>query len=1076
MVLQAPRCVPLVLRLVRAFALAGIALLLLYLAAINVFLSTSLFGTVVNAKPDVIDIHFDRAWSLIPGIVHARHISIRGQDGDIEWLLRIDDVRFRVSFVWLAKQRFAARDVRGKGLSFRLRHRLATAPSSPADVADLPPIEGLPPYTLRPRQTPSRGDWNDEYYDLWSAHLEDVVADDTREVWIDHARFEGSAHIEGRFFFRPVREVEVGPARVALEHGAVSTGRGPVVEGLDGSKFDVTITRFDPRITGGSDALAHVTLNSDLHGTLPEIARLAAWPASLKAEGAAQVRRAVLRVSSGVLEAGSHFDVAFASLAVAGPGLRATGELGLTADVAREDGGPKSRLTFHAEAMNLLAFQLQPRAPPSKPFLRVPRVDATGNSAALALARPFDDLHAVVDLAESDLPDARALSRYVPAGTPVGIAGGRAQTSGRLEIWLAEKRAAASASLRARDLDLRVGELRLRGRTSVRAWFGSFHFGTHSLEDARVEVTGTDGSLASARAPDTPLVHVGTLRLDARAPQVDLRNPLARLSVTIAMPTADVVSLGLLHAYLPKGSAMPVVAGHGRFSLDGKLTLAGAVARGTLDIAAKRLLFAYRDLELAAGVRVSASVHDWHWVKGDLALDQARVDVERPTIRRGSASVGRAQTAASIAHVSVRASSPRFVFADPLAKLSVAATLAGGRVGDPAGLGVLLPEKTALWLDSDNGGFDADLRVDVERHIARGQVHARAFRMGAGGGALRIRGNVDLFADVTDWDLDRGRLSLTDSRVTIRQVEGRLRPGREGDLSPDDRSRSEQAADFSARRVALEVRSPGFDLENPALRGGDFHLVMEDAVLPRAPALDALLSPDSPVSIESGSARASADLTVSASERAARGAVDVSLSNGVVRVEGTRFSGDFRLRAGLQGYRPEEDLLGLSDARLEMRNVAVTGATASTAGWQGVATFSRASLRLKPAPELDGVVGLDARDARPLLAILFGGDFPGILVRVTDVPRLVGVAQVSVGPDRLALLDLSAGGGNVGLRGSYAAVGARRRGGVIARKWFLSVGLGLDDNNTWLRLFGLDGWLRRQRAAAVELLGAPPAR
>jgi hypothetical protein len=133
-------------------------------------------------------------------------------------------------------------------------------------------------------------------------------------------------------------------------------------------------------------------------------------------------------------------------------------------------------------------------------------------------------------------------------------------------------------------------------------------------------------------------------------------------------------------------------------------------------------------------------------------------------------------------------------------------------------------------------------------------------------------------------------------------------------------------------------------------------------------------------------------------------------------------------------------------------------------------------LRLEPEPQLDGVVGLDARDARPLLAVLFGSGFPGILVRVTDVPRLVGSARVSVGPDRLAVMDLSAGGGNVGLRGSYAAVGARHRGGVIARKCFLSIGLGLDDDGTHLRLFGLDGWLREQTNAAIKLLGGEAPR
>jgi hypothetical protein len=83
---------------------------------------------------------------------------------------------------------------------------------------------------------------------------------------------------------------------------------------------------------------------------------------------------------------------------------------------------------------------------------------------------------------------------------------------------------------------------------------------------------------------------------------------------------------------------------------------------------------------------------------------------------------------------------------------------------------------------------------------------------------------------------------------------------------------------------------------------------------------------------------------------------------------------------------------------------------------------------------------------------------------------LVGSARIAVGANRLALLDFGLGGGTVALRGSYAASGRHRRGAVIARKWFLSVGLRLDDDGLRLRLFGLDGWLRNERRAVLKLL------
>ncbi len=38
----------------------------LYLAGINIFLSTGLFEDLVDADPKTIDIHYERGWSIAP--------------------------------------------------------------------------------------------------------------------------------------------------------------------------------------------------------------------------------------------------------------------------------------------------------------------------------------------------------------------------------------------------------------------------------------------------------------------------------------------------------------------------------------------------------------------------------------------------------------------------------------------------------------------------------------------------------------------------------------------------------------------------------------------------------------------------------------------------------------------------------------------------------------------------------------------------------------------------------------------------------------------------------------------------
>ena len=118
----------------------------------------------------------------------------------------------------------------------------------------------------------------------------------------------------------------------------------------------------------------------------------------------------------------------------------------------------------------------------------------------------------------------------------------------------------------------------------------------------------------------------------------------------------------------------------------------------------------------------------------------------------------------------------------------------------------------------------------------------------------------------------------------------------------------------------------------------------------------------------------------------------------------------------------------------------------------------------------DGVVRLDASDARPLLAVLFGNSLPRFVVPLIAMPGLRASVRLVAAADQLAMLDLDARGGNVALRGSYAVRGAHRRGAIIGRKAFLSVGLRLDDDGARVRLFGLQRWLRDQSHEVRRLL------
>ena len=230
-----------VFRVARAAAVAFLSLYVLYVVGINVFLSTSLFDRYINFDREMLDVHFRKAWSLRPGRFHASELSIRSSDSNVEWILRLDEVSFDVALTAFASRRFEVTRARGRGVSMRARQKLDAQPVGNDGFAWLPPIDGFPPFSVRPALPDSLERWDDAKYKLFTVRLEDVVAEDVREVWIDSGRFEGKARVAGRFFLKPIRAVEIGPARVDILEGRVTAGPTVVLARDVAGTIDLTV-------------------------------------------------------------------------------------------------------------------------------------------------------------------------------------------------------------------------------------------------------------------------------------------------------------------------------------------------------------------------------------------------------------------------------------------------------------------------------------------------------------------------------------------------------------------------------------------------------------------------------------------------------------------------------------------------------------------------------------------------------------------------------------------------------------------------------------------------------------------
>ncbi len=1056
-----PSLRPRLRRLVTTAAVVLFSLYALYLVALNIFLSSSLFEKVIDQDPETILITYERGWTVWPGTIHARRLSVRSSDSQVQFMLRVETCEFDVSLVDLVRKQFHVTRVVAAGVTFDARRRI-DGPSATPEVLDALPV--IPGFERIPFRLPGPPDdkerWDDRYYHLWTVHLEDVTASDVRRIWVDGERFEGDARVTGTFYLKPIRVVEAGPVHVDIFAGTVRLEQRVVAETLTGT-VDARLRPFDPRSAETAALLHHISVATELRGRSPDLANFPReLTAPVRASGPAEVRRLALRIEDGRLEKDTHLDLVALGASVEVARHRFAGDLELVAEVPND--AYESKLTFRVAARSIAVRRV---VDGDVPLLMVaPVVELTGDARSLDLGNLLSDLHVVALVPHVDLHDGRALDPHVPEGTAVGFGGAPARGQGRIEAWFADRRLKLEAHLEADDVDVALAEARLRGSAKVEGSVDAWRWEAERLEGVQVKLHVANGSLASMLAPHEHLLEVGAFDVAADAAEVAQGDPTRAFHATIHVKGVEVVDRSVLARCLPRSRKLQLVTGRARFEARSELEVDDHVARGTLDLHAARLDVRLGRLDLRAALQVRARVHDWAWERGDLAIDEAKAVL---TDVIGTTEAGRAP-ALTVARVAVEVSSKRFSLSDPLADVDLRGSVAGATLTDPAALDAFLPAGSSVLFDARENGarLDATLAFGVRRHVARGSVVARSRGLGARGKTVRVLGDVEAAAEVESWRLEEGTMRLPSARVTIHDAAVRL--GAEGARGS---AVAEASPDIHAKRIELHAKAEELDVAHPSLDDVDYHLTLDDARMDDLGRLGALLPAAGTFVLEAGRARGDVDLAVTRSEGKATGSARLVLEEASLRRYGSRFAGSASIVAKVKGFDGDRGALDVSGSSLTLRDVSVAGDSAEVSGWSADLQLLQGALRISERPAFDAFAQLHADDAKPLLAILVGGaSLPKLLVGPLAAKGLSGQGRITLHPEWAAILDGRLGGDDVVAFGDYVVAGEHVRGAAIVAKGPLSAGVRVDDHGTHLRLFGLEGWLDKEKRDARALL------
>jgi len=279
---------------------------LAYVGVANALLHSQVIQRAVGGS-EGFSLEFGKAYSLWPGRVHVRDLSLRIEDYNVQFEVAIREASLDIALSELPFKKFHVTRLDARGTRFRMRHKLIAVGDDVERVAAYPRIKGFadPPYFVGVRSPPI----GDAEYNLWAVRIEHVSAM-VSELWVMEYRYQGPGFAQGSFVVRPSRWVQVEPASLRLDGGRLTLGSHLVADKVNG-KITCDIPDMDVQASEGQAVLKQIssTLRLDLKGgSFDFLQAYLARLGSARYGGNAEFL-VDLNVVRGVVLTGSHVDV-----------------------------------------------------------------------------------------------------------------------------------------------------------------------------------------------------------------------------------------------------------------------------------------------------------------------------------------------------------------------------------------------------------------------------------------------------------------------------------------------------------------------------------------------------------------------------------------------------------------------------------------------------------------------------------------------------------------------------------------------------------------------------------------------
>ena len=357
-------------------ALALALLAAAYLVGANVFLLPSIGPHVISRKPEKLTVSWQRAWSLWPGSVRARGLTVSGENLVNQWYVALDHARLRVSLLGLADKSVLVRSIEGSGLDVRLRPQAFDAELS-VDERQLsvdalgaqrgyPEIPGRRLPASREAVEPSPGGAKP-----WTVELEVDGVTGLHQLHSGAERATGDIDLAGRArFVLQKRYLDIEVERLRLESARLESRGELLAEDLEVS-IEGRLGPFEPAAVNGRDVFKELDSSTALAGkvtNLSALRHLLPERARVDVEGSGDLEVAI-EVASGVVQSGSTLALSSGVVSVEFLGYAGMGRGEVMAATLADDGGTAVCARLSDYEIDRTGAQRGPAGSASRPLL-----------------------------------------------------------------------------------------------------------------------------------------------------------------------------------------------------------------------------------------------------------------------------------------------------------------------------------------------------------------------------------------------------------------------------------------------------------------------------------------------------------------------------------------------------------------------------------------------------------------------------------------------------------------------------------------------------------------------------------